>query len=161
MRAATFTDSRTIPNLVTFVGTEMNKLAPGSGDALSAKFANIQQPEASASPPAGHSPGRVVAKVEDLPQTVARQDPEEEERDAPPAPRKVVNVNGEVLVLTPASFPGAVADGPIFIKFFAPWSAHKFDTVDRITDEQPGAATARNWRLVRGLLLLTHCVHAT
>jgi hypothetical protein len=37
------------------------------------------------------------------------------------------NPHGEVLALTPESFPSVVADGDVFIKFFAPWWANFSD----------------------------------
>jgi hypothetical protein len=32
-----------------------------------------------------------------------------------------LNPHGEVLALTPETFPSAIADGDVFVKFFAPW----------------------------------------
>jgi hypothetical protein len=31
------------------------------------------------------------------------------------------NPHGEVLALTPETFPSVIADGGVFVKFFAPW----------------------------------------
>lgn len=54
----------------------------------------------------------------------------EPSRSAPPpelpehdlqTPHTGQNPHGEVLALTPETFPSVVADGDVFIKFFAPW----------------------------------------
>jgi len=51
----------------------------------------------------------------------------------PPTPAKktpkvqakpVVNLQGEVLALTPDTFSSTLAKGPAFVKFFAPWCGH-------------------------------------
>jgi hypothetical protein len=42
----------------------------------------------------------------------------EHELQIPPVER---NPRGEVLALTPETFPNATADGDVFVKFFAPW----------------------------------------
>ncbi|OCH93224.1 thioredoxin-domain-containing protein [Obba rivulosa] len=41
-----------------------------------------------------------------------------------PAPSKDVNPNGSVLVLDNSNFYHAVAESPVFVKFFAPWCGH-------------------------------------
>ena len=42
----------------------------------------------------------------------------EHELKIPPVER---NPRGEVLALTPETFPNVTADGDVFVKFFAPW----------------------------------------
>lgn len=54
----------------------------------------------------------------------------ESSRSAPPpelpehdlqTPHSQRNPHGEVLTLTPETFPNVVVDGDVFVKFFAPW----------------------------------------
>ncbi|KAL0575530.1 hypothetical protein V5O48_006453 [Marasmius crinis-equi] len=62
----------------------------------------------------------------------ARPEPEPEtepevkvaEEPSHPPVRAPVNPSGEVLVLEPKSFHRAITDGPIWVKFFAPWCGH-------------------------------------
>ncbi|KAG5645761.1 hypothetical protein DXG03_005298 [Asterophora parasitica] len=42
----------------------------------------------------------------------------------PTPPRSNVNLDGEVLKLTSTSFASHLAEGPMFVKFFAPWCGH-------------------------------------
>ncbi|KAN0140166.1 Thioredoxin-like fold [Lactarius tabidus] len=46
----------------------------------------------------------------------------EQELQIPPVVER--NPHGEVLALTPETFPNVVADGDVFVKFFAPWCGH-------------------------------------
>ena len=41
-------------------------------------------------------------------------------------PRSDRNPHGEVLALNPETFPGVVANGDVFVKFFAPWWVFRF-----------------------------------
>jgi hypothetical protein len=43
----------------------------------------------------------------------------EKELQIPPVVER--NPHGEVLALTPETFPNVIADGDVFVKFFAPW----------------------------------------
>jgi len=47
-------------------------------------------------------------------------DPELSDHE-PKTPEVERNPQGEVLVLTPETFPNVIADGDVFVKFFAPW----------------------------------------
>ncbi|KAJ2781557.1 hypothetical protein H4R18_002789 [Coemansia javaensis] len=72
-----------------------------------------------ASPPPADKPAAAAA---DKP---AKEEPaKEEEEEEPEKPRKQYNTAGEVTVLTPANFAEQTAEGPWFIKFFAPWCPH-------------------------------------
>jgi thioredoxin domain-containing protein 5 len=62
-----------------------------------------------------------VEKVEHPEDTVV-----DEKEQAPIAPviRSNVNANGQVMVLNKETFGSAVSDGPLFVKYYAPWCGH-------------------------------------
>ncbi|KAH8999546.1 thioredoxin-domain-containing protein [Lactarius akahatsu] len=45
-------------------------------------------------------------------------------KQEPEIPHNERNPHGEVLALTPETFPNVTADGDVFVKFFAPWCGH-------------------------------------
>ncbi|KAG6915044.1 hypothetical protein DXG01_013774 [Tephrocybe rancida] len=59
------------------------------------------------------------------PKVAPPQKKEDNEKDAPPPELKSeINTTGEVLSLTDATFAQTLAQGPMFVKFFAPWCGH-------------------------------------
>lgn len=67
-------------------------------------------------------------------------------------PRADVNAAGTVLKLDPTNFNEVLAQGPVFIKFFAPWCVYLF-RVSTISNLVEGVAIARSWHLTGPSLL--------
>ncbi|KZV85006.1 thioredoxin-like protein, partial [Exidia glandulosa HHB12029] len=133
-RLGQFDDERLIPKMTTWLKDQMDKAnAPASSSSSTTSTTTTSSSSEAAAPSPTESPAQPALvdqakdEVKQYEQIVHEHENDDhshdhdEEEVEQPVLRSNVNPTGSVLSLDPKTFNGAIAEGPIFIKFFAPW----------------------------------------